>query len=82
MADDLAWLPVIFLFQFFVSRQPLLSLGSVTVPVRAWLSAPKDAPDLAERRVRVLSVLTHPQVVLVGLMVLGVAGWITYFAQG
>ena len=48
--DDLAWLPVIIAFQVFVSRQPLLSLDGVVTPFKAWLAAPRGAPDLGQRR--------------------------------
>ena len=80
--DDLAWLPVINAFQVFVSRQPLLSLDGVVTPFKAWLAAPRGAPDLGQRRAAAASVLTHPQVVLVGLALAGAAGWAKYFAEG
>ena len=70
--DDLAWLPFMFLFQFFVSRQPILRVADVTEPFALWVKAPRDSPRLMDLRLKVLSVAVHPQLVLVYMLLLAV----------
>jgi hypothetical protein len=68
--DDLAWLPVMVIFQVFVSRQPLLRLDDVTGPAKAWAAAPRASPRLPALRSKVASLALHPQLVLAYMLVL------------
>jgi hypothetical protein len=79
--DDLAWLPVMVLFQFFVSRQPLLRLDDVAGPLKAWVAAPRGSPRLPELRRKAASLALHPQLVMAYMLLLAAVARVVQVAE-